>query len=100
MNNIILLIVGMAVVTYIPRLVPLAMMSKLKVPIGLRRFLKYIPATALGALILPGIFTATPDKPIASIVGIAFAFIYGWLKGGIIITVLGSILVTYVIFLI
>ena len=100
MNNIKLLILGMMLVTYIPRLIPFALASKLELPNKLRRFLRYIPYTALGALIIPGVFTATPEMPIAALTGASFALIYGWLKGGIIIPVLGAIIVTFLVLLI
>lgn len=97
MSNYLFLILAMALVTYIPRYLPLAMISKRELPPRLHEFLKYIPCTALGALIIPGVFTATPKMPMASLGGIAFAFIYGWYKGGIIVSVLGSILVAFIL---
>lgn len=96
MNNNTLLILGMMIVTYIPRMIPFAMVSDKKLPSNLKRFLEFIPYTALGALIIPGIFSATPEMPSASLLGICFAFVYGWYKGGIIIPVLGSIMVTFI----
>ncbi len=95
MNNHIVLIIGMMLVTYIPRLLPFVMVSGKSLPKRLNRFLQFIPYTALGALIIPGVFSATPQMPQASILGIGFAFVYGWYKGGIIIPVLGSILVAF-----
>lgn len=99
MNNYKVLIVGMMVVTYIPRLIPFVLLSKLELPHKLRRFLRTIPYTALGALIIPGIFTATPTMPVAALIGGGFAFIYAWLKGGIIVPVLGAVLTTYLVLL-
>lgn len=100
MNNQILLILGMMFVTYIPRLLPFFMVSGKKLPKGLDRFLKFIPYTALGALIIPGVFSAVPEMPEASLLGMGFAFVYAWYKGGIIIPVLGSILMTFFMILI
>ena len=94
MNRIKLLIIGMMIVTYLPRLIPFLLASKIKFPKGLRSFLRFIPYTTLGALILPGIFSATPQMPIAAIAGGIFALAYGWYKGGIIIPVLGAVLTT------
>lgn len=99
-NNILLLILGMMLVTYIPRLLPLVFVSNKNLPKGIHRFLLFIPYTALGALIIPGVFSAIPEMPIASLLGIGFAFVYAWYKGGIIIPVLGSIVVVFVILLI
>ncbi len=91
MNKIILIIAGMTLVTYIPRLLPFFIVSSSKLPRKVSRFLKLIPYTALGALIIPGAFTAIPQMPLAAILGVGFAFIYSWLKGGIIIPVFGSV---------
>jgi len=96
MNKILLMILGMTLVTYIPRLLPFLMVSNEDMPKRLRRFLTLIPYTALGALIIPGVFSATPDMPAASLVGISFAVIYAWFKGGIIVPVIGSIVATFI----
>ncbi len=96
MNNYILLILGMAFVTYIPRLIPFVFIGRQDLPSNFKKFLELIPYTALGALIIPGVFSATPEMPAAGLVGIGFALIYGWYKGGIIVSVLGSIFVTFI----
>lgn len=100
MSEYILLIVGMMLVTYIPRLLPFLMLSNKEIPNKLRKFLQYIPYTALGALIIPGVFSATPNMPLATYLGISFALIYAWYKGGIIIPVLGSIAVAFMVMII
>jgi branched-subunit amino acid transport protein len=98
MNDpLILMILGMAAVTYGPRLVPFLILDKILVPDWLHRFLRYIPVAAIGALIIPGGLTATPDHPVAAMAGMGFALIYGWLKGGIIIPVLGAVAVTWLV---
>lgn len=97
MNNILILILGMAIVTYLPRLIPFLIKSEKEMPERFNKFLSYIPPTALGALILPGVFNATPQLPLAGVIGILFAVGYSWYKGGIIISVMGSILVTFII---
>ena len=93
-SNKIILILGMMLVTYIPRLVPFLFISDRELPKRLKGFLKSVPYVALGALIIPGVFSATPIMPIAAIIGIAFAFIYSWLRGGIMVPVFGSIIIT------
>ncbi len=99
MNTLIPLIFGMAAVTYIPRLVPFLFLTDKKIPKRFDSFLKCIPAAALGALVIPGIFSATPDLPMAAFLGIGFTIVYGMIKGGIIIPVLGSVVVTYLVLL-
>lgn len=97
MNNLLYLILGMMLVTYIPRLLPFLILSRLKLPGRLYRFLLLVPYTALGALIIPGVFFATPQMPSASIAGLGFACVYGWFKGGVIIPVLGAVAISFLI---
>ncbi len=94
-NNLIPLILGMAAVTYIPRLAPFLFFRNLGVPARVDAFLKSIPVAAIGALIIPGAFSATPDLPLAGIMGMGFTMIYGLFKGGIIVPVLGAVGVAY-----
>lgn len=90
----IILILGMMLVTFIPRLVPFLFISDRELPKRLKGFLKSVPYVALGALIIPGAFSATPSMPAAGILGMVFAFVYSWLRGGIMIPVFGSIIIT------
>lgn len=99
MNSVFLLILGMTVVTYIPRLVPFLMISDRKLPKSVDTFLTFIPYTALGALIIPGVFTSIPENTLASTLGIGFAIIYSWKKGGIIVPILGAIFVSLAVLL-
>ncbi|MBM7615735.1 AzlD domain-containing protein [Alkaliphilus hydrothermalis] len=95
MSNIILLIIGMAVVTYLPRLTPFMLVYNSNTPPKLKRFLLFIPYTALGALIIPGVLTAIPNEPIVALIGISIGGVLAWMKGGIILPVLGAIAVVY-----
>ena len=99
MNNLIPVIFGMAAVTYVPRLLPFLFLTNREIPKRVDAFLKCIPAAAIGALIIPGVFSATPDMPMAAVLGMGFTMIYGLWKGGIIIPVLGSVAVTYLVLL-
>ena len=99
MDNIILLILGMAAVTYVPRLAPFFLLGSNKLPERVDAFLKCIPVAAIGALIIPGVFNAVPDEPLAVICGMGFALIIGMWRGGIIIPVIGSVATTYLILL-
>ena len=99
MNNLIPLILGMAAVTYGPRLLPFLLLPNKEIPKRVDAFLKCIPVAAIGALIIPGVFSATPDMPVAALAGMVFTLIFGLWKGGIIIPVLGSVVVTYLVLL-
>ncbi|MFN7251747.1 MAG: AzlD domain-containing protein [Anaerobacillus sp.] len=54
-NTMIIIILGMAVVTYIPRLLPLVTMNGKEMPPKVTAVLQNVPYAALGALIFPGI---------------------------------------------
>lgn len=97
MDNLVFLILGMAAVTYLPRLAPFVFFSNLRVPPLAEGFLTSIPVAAIGALIIPGVLTATPDMPWAALAGLGFTLVYGLFQGGIIVPVLGSVGVTYLI---
>ena len=99
MKTLIPLILGMAGVTYLPRLIPLLFIGNKKIPQRMDAFLKCIPLAALGALIVPGAFQATPDLPAAAVAGMGFTMAYGLFRGGIIVPVLGSVAVTYCVLL-
>jgi len=58
-----LAIMGMCLVTYLPRAIPLLLGRDLALPGWLRRWLSFFPYAALGALIFPGILSVIDDKP-------------------------------------
>ena len=57
MDYMALVILGCAVVTFIPRLIPALFIDKLDFPPKVEKFLNLIPYTALAALICPGVLT-------------------------------------------
>jgi branched-subunit amino acid transport protein len=60
-------------------------------------FLKVIPVAAIGALIVPGVLTATPELPAAALAGMGFTLVYGLFRGGIIVPVLGAVGVAWLV---
>ncbi|MFO7819823.1 MAG: AzlD domain-containing protein [Halanaerobacter sp.] len=100
MNNLILVVVGMAVVTYIPRLLPLALFSNFKLPPFLKRFLEFIPYTALSALIFPAILSATGNLA-SAILGAGTAVILAYFETNLFLIVgssIGSVLIYNLLF--
>lgn len=91
MSKVYVLILGMFVVTYLPRMLPFLLVSGKKLPKRLEEFLGYIPYTALGALIIPGFLDAIPGHEIVAVAGVVIAFVLSFIKNGIVIPVLGSI---------
>ncbi len=93
MNNI-KIILGMMIVTFIPRYLPFLAFSKLNIPRPLKKLLRYIPPATLGALILPGAITAIPSHPLATTAGIITAIVCSWFRGEISLTVFLSVMAT------
>lgn len=90
MKNLILIIVMMAVVTYLPRLIPMVMLKDLKLPLFLKTFLNMIPFAVLGALIFPGILFSTGCCGSALFGGL-IAVILAYFNLNIILVVFGGI---------
>lgn len=53
--NFMIMILGMVLVTFIPRLLPLALLGNKKLPEKVVLWLSYIPAAVLAALLAPSI---------------------------------------------
>lgn len=95
--ELILLVLAMAAVTYLPRMLPLTFMQNIAIPPLLKRFFRFIPFAALGALIFPGILTsAGPDKVPAAAIGVAIAVICALWKENVMLVVAGGIVGVYV----
>jgi len=97
MKSILPLIFGMTVVTYLPRLLPLITMTKRPLNPLLKRFLIYIPYTALSALIVRGIMESPSEMQLATLIGILAAGICSFFKGGLILSVLASVLTAFLV---
>ncbi|MEJ6950675.1 AzlD domain-containing protein [Natronospora cellulosivora (SeqCode)] len=55
MNNYYLMIAFMLFVTYLPRVIPLAILSRMQIPDIVIAWLKYIPAAILASLLAPAL---------------------------------------------
>ncbi|MEI8173050.1 MAG: AzlD domain-containing protein [Deltaproteobacteria bacterium] len=89
----VLLILGMGIVTYLPRWIPLILLSRRQLPEWLRQWLDFIPVAVLSALILPAVVTTGEPRHLdvfqpAFLVSIP-VFIFAWktrsLAGSVII---------------
>ena len=88
--SIFLLIVGMALATYIPRMLPFILFTETKLSPFLEGVLKNIPFATLGALIFPGVLFIQDTIWMGLIGGIS-AIILSLLGANVIIVVVGSI---------
>jgi branched-subunit amino acid transport protein len=80
--NFIYMVVGMGIVTYLPRMIPAAFLSKIKIPKLFIKFLSHIPEAVLAALLFPSILmpggqlalAITNDLLLASIITLPIAY--------------------------
>ena len=95
----VLLILGMALATYLPRALPAAFLGKMKFRARVEKFLQLIPYTAMAALIFPGVFTVDAARPEIGLLGGAAAFLLAWRRLPVIVCVLGAVGVDLLLYL-
>ena len=102
MNNltVVLLFLGMALVTYVPRMLPFVLIDKMRFSPRAERFLRLIPYTAMAALIFPGVLSVDAARPWIGLLGGAAAAVLGLRKKSAIVCVLAAIAVVFVLQLI
>jgi branched-subunit amino acid transport protein len=94
MKRLFIVVVGMALVTYLPRMLPLMALPDLKLPLRVKAFLQFIPCAALGALIFPGIITSSSHTGAVAAGGV-MAAVLAYLRLNIMLVVLGAVLAVY-----
>ena len=60
-----LLVLAMGAVTYLPRMLPLVLLSRRRLPLWLSEWLELIPAAVLSALIAPTLFAHSSPRGLA-----------------------------------
>jgi branched-subunit amino acid transport protein len=95
-----LVIAGMCVATYVPRIIPFMLGESLALPPLIRRWLSYFPYAALGALIFPGILGSVPKSPWIGLAAGALAFGISWKVKSPMVAVLGAIALALVLSLV
>ena len=90
------LILGMGLVTFLPRVIPLFLLSKREISGSLKEFLLYIPFTSLTILIVRGILTAGEDMKIPTVLGIISAGLLSYKKDSLVLSVLFGIGVAFI----
>jgi len=86
-----LLILGMALVTFIPRALPAALIEQMRFGPRMEKFLRLIPYTAMTALVFPGLLTVDAARPEVGVVGVLVAALLAWRKCPIMVCVLGAV---------
>lgn len=91
------IIIGMFLVTMIPRIIPVFIVGQLEFKSWVNKWLNAIPYAALGALIFPGIMTVKPDEPHIGIIGGFVAIILTTFGLNIILVVAGAIITVFLL---
>jgi branched-subunit amino acid transport protein len=92
-SMIVLTIIGMAVVTYIPRMLPFIMFQGKELPAFVQGVLKNVPYATLGALIFPAVLFIKEGDILYGAIGAAGAFLIAFTGVNVIFVVLGSIVI-------
>lgn len=95
MDMVNLMILGCALVTFIPRLLPAIFVGKINLGKKAEKFLNLIPYTALTALIVPGVLTVDNQLWYIGLIGAVVAAALSWKK-----VPLGAIVILTVVILI
>ena len=98
-SKLILLMLGMTLVTYLPRALPFILVDKMNFSGKLEKFLKLIPYTAMAALIFPGVFTVDTDQPWIGIIGALVAGILAWKRKPVMVCVMAAIAADFLLYL-
>ncbi|CDQ40741.1 MULTISPECIES: AzlD domain-containing protein [Virgibacillus] len=94
---ILLIIIGMAMVTMLPRMVPAFIVDKLQFRDWVNRWLNAIPYAALGALIFPGIMSVKPEQPLIGVIGGVVAIILAYIGVNVILVVAAAITTVFLL---
>ena len=89
-----LAVILMALVTYIPRVLPIAIFRKEIKSVYIKSFLQYVPFAVLGALTFPDIFSST-GSPVTAFLGTLMALYLSYREKSLVVVALGSILTVY-----
>ncbi len=101
MPEIALLILFMSIVTFLPRVIPVLLLSRRSLPEPLERWLSYVPVAVLAALLAPSLFAPSGELNLAFSENPAFwvsipVFVIAFFTRNLFITVLaGMILIAF-----
>lgn len=85
----------MALVTYIPRVLPIVLFRKEIQSRFIKSFLYYVPFSVLGALTFPDIFYSTGDFKTA-LAGTLVALVLAYLGKSLVVVAIGAILTVFI----
>ncbi len=93
-ERILICIFLMALVTYVPRILPLTIFRSQIRSRYIRSFLDYTPYAVLGAMTFPDVFTSSGNL-VSSLVGTAVALILSYFRKGLVTVACSAILAVY-----
>jgi len=93
MNPVPFIIAGMVAVTYIPRLLPFVLRREGDPPNWMKRTIQLLPYTAIGALLIPDVFSSVRGGIPAAVAGVVAAALLTWSTRQPFVAVLGSVAV-------
>lgn len=91
------IIIGMAIVTAVPRVIPAVIVDKFIFRDWVNRWLQAIPYAALGALIFPGILSVKTGSPHIGLIGALVAVVLAYLGLNVLFVVIGAIATVYLL---
>ncbi len=96
MKRVVICVLLMALVTYIPRVLPLTIFRKQIKSRFVRSFLDYTPYAVLGAMTFPDVFTSTGSL-YSALAGTAVALILSYYRKGLVTVACSAIAVVYLV---
>lgn len=84
----------MAIVTYIPRVLPVSVFRHEIKSVFIRSFLFYVPYAVLAALTFPAIIWSTGSE-LAAAVGTLIAIFLAYMEQGLVVVAMAAIVVVY-----
>src|SRR5699024_3396637 len=95
--DIILIIVGMALVTAVPRMLPAWLLERARPTPRIEAWLAHVPYAVLGALIFPGIMSVHPERPMVGLSAGAVAALLAWWRVHMLLVIAAAIGVVMVL---
>ncbi len=95
-KRILIAIAIMALVTYLPRMLPLAIFKKKIENKFIRSFLAYVPYAVLVSMTIPDIFTST-SSVVSAVVGTVVAVILSYFGRGLLTVALSATATVFVV---
>jgi len=88
-------VILMALVTYIPRSMPLVIFRKEIKSTYIKSFLKYVPYAVMGSLTFPDIFSSTGNL-VTAVCGTLMALWLSYREKSLVVVIIGAIATVYI----